>query len=175
MQTIKIKQATKTGYIEMISGGICDLSYVTSKTRRGRVQGKGMVCPTIMADQSELCKVDRIEEEPKYKIRKLTPVECYRMQGVDEHDIKAMMNVESDTRCYEASGNSIAVPVLMGIFSQLNIKGIKPWNDMSDDERYELIYRGCYINENPDIVDLETFMNGLTDEEKEKLNESKTD
>lgn len=38
---IKIRQATKKGYIEMINGGVCDLSYPTSKIRRGRVQGGG--------------------------------------------------------------------------------------------------------------------------------------
>lgn len=38
---IRIKQATKTGYIEMCNGGICDVSYPESKYRRGRVQGGG--------------------------------------------------------------------------------------------------------------------------------------
>ena len=36
-----IKQATKTGWIKMKSGGVCDVSYPTSKLRRGRVQGGG--------------------------------------------------------------------------------------------------------------------------------------
>lgn len=36
-----IKQATKDGYIKMKSGGVCDVSYPTSKLRRGRVQGGG--------------------------------------------------------------------------------------------------------------------------------------
>lgn len=39
---IKIRQATKKGYIEMINGGVCDLSYPTSKLRRGRVQRGGI-------------------------------------------------------------------------------------------------------------------------------------
>lgn len=38
---IKIKQATKKGYIECCNGGVADLSYPTSKLRRGRVQGGG--------------------------------------------------------------------------------------------------------------------------------------
>lgn len=38
---IKIRQATKTGYIEMCNGGVCDVSYPESKFRRGRVQGGG--------------------------------------------------------------------------------------------------------------------------------------
>ena len=47
MKTIKIRQATSKGYIEMIDGGVCDLAYPTSKIRRGRVQRGGKICPTI--------------------------------------------------------------------------------------------------------------------------------
>ncbi len=39
MDKIKVKQATTKGYIEMNLPGCCDLSYPTSKVRRGRVQG----------------------------------------------------------------------------------------------------------------------------------------
>ena len=39
MSRIGIKQATKDGVIEMSIPGVCDLSYPTSKLRRGRVQG----------------------------------------------------------------------------------------------------------------------------------------
>lgn len=38
MEKIRIKQATKKGYIECLVGGAVDLSYPNSKTRRGRVQ-----------------------------------------------------------------------------------------------------------------------------------------
>ena len=36
-----IKQATKQGYALLRNGGVCDLTYPSSKTRRGRVQGDG--------------------------------------------------------------------------------------------------------------------------------------
>ena len=55
---IRIKQATKDGYIEVADGGIVDLSYPNSKTRRGRVQGGGMLCPTITASANGLCRVE---------------------------------------------------------------------------------------------------------------------
>ena len=35
---VKIKQATKIGYIECSVPGVADFSFPTSKTRRGRVQ-----------------------------------------------------------------------------------------------------------------------------------------
>ena len=44
---IGVKQATKAGYIICAVPGCADLSYPTSKLRRGRVQGGGHVAPTI--------------------------------------------------------------------------------------------------------------------------------
>ena len=44
---IRIKQATKQGWIECCNGGVADLSYPGSKFRRGRVQGGGQISPTI--------------------------------------------------------------------------------------------------------------------------------
>ena len=36
---IRIKQATKHGWIDCCDGGVADLSYPNSNTRRGRVEG----------------------------------------------------------------------------------------------------------------------------------------
>ena len=44
---IGVRQATKIGYIKCAVPGCADLSYPTSKLRRGRVQGGGHVAPTI--------------------------------------------------------------------------------------------------------------------------------
>ena len=46
-KTIAIKQATKNGYVECKSGGLVDLNYPSSKTRRGRVIEKGKISPTL--------------------------------------------------------------------------------------------------------------------------------
>lgn len=46
-KTIAIKQATKNGYAECESGGLVDLNYPSSKTRRGRVIEKGKISPTL--------------------------------------------------------------------------------------------------------------------------------
>ena len=55
--------------------------------------------------------------------------------GVMDKDIDKMLAVNSNSQCYKQYGNSIVVPVLCGIFSQLNIKGVPMWNRMSDEER----------------------------------------
>lgn len=45
----------------------------------------------------------------------------------------------SPTQCYKQAGNSIVVTVLMAIFSQLNIKGVTPWNELDQEQREQLI------------------------------------
>ena len=57
---IAIKQATKQGYIECEIGGVADLSYPESKTRRGRVQNGGMICPTLTATETGVCRIENI-------------------------------------------------------------------------------------------------------------------
>ena len=74
-----------------------------------------------------------------FGVFKLTPRECGRLMGVNDQDIDRMLSVNSNSQCYKQFGNSIVVPVLMGIFSQLDIKGVKKWNDMNQEEREELI------------------------------------
>lgn len=57
---IRIKQATKQGFIECAVGGAVDLSYPNSKTRRGRVQEGGLICPTITAETTGICIIENI-------------------------------------------------------------------------------------------------------------------
>ncbi|MFR3401272.1 MAG: hypothetical protein ACLTUL_03025 [Blautia faecis] len=52
---VEIPQATKKGYIECEVGGVADLSYPDSKTRRGRVQDRGNISPTITAAETSVC------------------------------------------------------------------------------------------------------------------------
>lgn len=76
-----------------------------------------------------------------YGVFKLSPLECLRLQGVKDEDSKKMLTVNSKSQCYKQAGNSICVPVLMAIFSQLYIKGVHAWNDLTEEQRYELVER----------------------------------
>lgn len=75
----------------------------------------------------------------QYGIFKLSPRECGRLMGVSDVDIDKMLSVNSNSQCYKQFGNSIVVPVLCAIFSQLNIQGVKDWNDSTDEERKQWI------------------------------------
>ena len=54
-----------------------------------------------------------------YRIRKLTPKECWRLMGFSDDDFHKAEEVNSNTQLYKQAGNSIVVDVLEGIFKQL--------------------------------------------------------
>ena len=114
---MKIRQATKEGSIEVRPGGLFDSTYPSSKSRRGRVQGEGLICPTLTCKAST--GIIRYTRDGRF--RKLTERECFRLQGVSEKDIdkiQASSAISSDQQ-YVMAGNSICVDVLVGIFKNL--------------------------------------------------------
>lgn len=93
------------------------MSYPTSKTRRGRVQSEGMICPTITATETEIHRMG-------YRIRKLTPKECWRLMGFTDEDFAKAEKVNSNTQLYKQAGNSIVVNVLEAILKNIYETGI---------------------------------------------------
>ena len=58
----------------------------------------------------------------KFRIRKLTPRECFRLMGVDDADIdKIHASGVSNSAQYKLAGNSIVVDVLMALYKQMDI------------------------------------------------------
>lgn len=65
---VAIRQATKQGYIECEVGGVADMSYPDSKTRRGRVQDNGNTYPTITATETGICRIENSLENTTNKL-----------------------------------------------------------------------------------------------------------
>ena len=67
----------------------------------------------------------------EYRIRKLTPKECWRLMGFDDDDFdKAKAAGISNTQLYKQAGNSIVVQVLERIFEKLiETQGIGDGNE----------------------------------------------
>lgn len=107
---LKVRTANKQGYDMATDGDGVDLSYPQSNTRRGRV-GHG-VSKTLMGTDS-MGTVDN------YRIRKLTPKECWRLMGFDDEDFRKAEQVNSNTQLYKQAGNSIVVNVLEAILKNL--------------------------------------------------------
>lgn len=110
---MKIKEATKKGYAEVTRGGGCfDISHLKSKTRRGRVIENGKISPTL--DTS--CGVGVLEHEGKeIRVRKLTPKECFRLQGFPDEYYERAASVCTDSQLYKQAGNSVTVDVIYEI------------------------------------------------------------
>ena len=101
---------------------------------------KSGIAPTLtMRPEGKKTAILPVTEN--YRIRKLTPRECWRLMGFTDIDFDKAASVCSNSQLYKQAGNSIVRQVLMAIFSQMNIKGVKPWNEMSDDERRSRIGR----------------------------------
>lgn len=108
---VAIRTANRQGYDMASDGDGVDLSYPQSKTKRGRV-GHG-VSKTLMG-------ADCMGTIDNYRIRKLTPKECWRLMSFDDEDFdKAKASGVSDSQLYKQAGNSIVVKVLEGILRNL--------------------------------------------------------
>jgi len=98
-----VKEATKKGYAVATDGQSIDLSFPNSKTRRGRVGDK---VKNLMTSQNIGVFTDSI-------IRKLTPIECERLQSLPDNYTEGVSN----TQRYKALGNAFNKEVIKHILS----------------------------------------------------------
>lgn len=139
---LKIKEATKQGYALAQEGDSINLSVPESKTRRGRV-GKS-IAQTLDTSCNQgtliILKTDNIPDVKdhdgiyvelpngvicyaiwyeKYQcyitIRKLTPKECFRLQGWTDDYFDKVALVNSDSQLYKQAGNGVTVDVVKAI------------------------------------------------------------
>ena len=111
---ILIKEATKQGYAEAEIGDSVNLSHPNSKTRRGRV-GK-QIANTLLTGESQ----GVVEHD--FRIRKLTPRECWRLQGFPDWAFDKAKEVNSNSQLYKQAGNSVTVNVISAIAKELEWK-----------------------------------------------------
>ena len=111
---IRVKEATKKGFAEAEIGDSVNLSHPNSKTRRGRV-GK-QIANTLLTGESQGVV------EPDFRIRKLTPRECWRLQGFPDWAFDKAQEVNSNNQLYKQAGNSVTVNVIAAIAKKLEWK-----------------------------------------------------
>lgn len=128
---INVKEATKQGYDVAHEGDSINLSIPDSKTRRGRV-GK-QLANTLDTSCNQGIFV-QVENEltvyaiwyEKYQcyiaIRKLTPKECFRLQGWTDDYFEKAKFVNSDSQLYKQAGNGVTVNVVRAIGDKMTIR-----------------------------------------------------
>jgi hypothetical protein len=132
---VKVAEATKQGYSECRVGvDAVNLSVPGSKTIRGRV-GKEIAntldtsCNQgIFVQVSEELVVYAVWYE-KYQcyiaIRKLTPKECFRLQGWSDDYFEKAQFVNSDSQLYKQAGNGVTVTVIETIARKMKVESVK--------------------------------------------------
>jgi DNA (cytosine-5)-methyltransferase 1 len=108
---IKVREATAQGYAEAEIGDSVNLAHPNSKTHRGRV-GKGQA-NTLLTGGSQGVVI------PDFRIRKLTPRECWRLQGFPDWAFDKAQEVNSNSQLYKQAGNSVTVNVIEAIAREL--------------------------------------------------------
>jgi DNA (cytosine-5)-methyltransferase 1 len=112
---LMIRNATKKGYLvaHEWDGVVLD-----NYEARGRVQPRKS--PTIMTGTGTGTVT------PDLRIRRLTPRECWKLQGFGDDDFDLAKSIgTSDSQLYKQAGNSIAVPCLEAILRAMYIN--KSW------------------------------------------------
>lgn len=110
---IRIAENTKKGYAEATVGDSINLQVLASKTRRGRV-GKGMANTIDTTMQQHTLTEDA-------RIRRLTPIECERLQAFPDDWTKHGMGgvLISDTQRYKMCGNAVTTNVIRDVFVRI--------------------------------------------------------
>lgn len=80
---------------------------------------KGSTLESFLKKKRRQLVTDKINNNGKYVPRKLTPKECFRLMGVSDEDFEKADQVISNTALYCQAGNSIVVPVLEFIFTNM--------------------------------------------------------
>ena len=92
----------------------------------GNVYGIYGIAPTINCmgggNRMPLILIEN-EKRKKYRIRKLTPTECFRLMDVNDEDIEKMKQAGiAKTNLYKLAGNSIVVSCMYHIFRKLFVE-----------------------------------------------------
>ncbi|MGU7920046.1 DNA (cytosine-5-)-methyltransferase [Streptococcus suis] len=140
---LAIKEATTKGYSEATVGDSINLSHPNSATRRGRV-GKQMANTLLTGEEQGVVVYDFYNRKTKdevgtltasghqgntkagtfgildgIRIRKLTPRECWRLQGFPDWAFDRAQAVNSNSQLYKQAGNSVTVNVIEEIAKRL--------------------------------------------------------
>jgi len=112
---LTIKEATKKGYTTIEDGDCFDMTFPNSKTRRGRNMKDKSNCLT--AANYDYMRYEHSDKDKEVYWRKLTPVECERLQTVPDN----YTNHVSNTQRYKMLGNGWTIEVITHILKNMEL------------------------------------------------------
>lgn len=105
-----------------------DITTIKVKNQATEFAGCTDVAGTLLArdykgfGNQEMTAIVENYDNIKYRIRKLTPTECWRLMGFTDNDCKQSSEFVSDSALYKQAGNSIVTNCLTAIFYSLFYK-----------------------------------------------------
>lgn len=108
---VELEKISKTDDLDNVLGGI--YTNDSPKFNRGIKDG---LSRTIKANSHDAA----VAFTNPFRIRKLTPLECWRLMAFSDDDFYKAQAIHSNSTLYKQAGNSIVVTCLEGIFSQLH-------------------------------------------------------
>lgn len=120
---VLIPQATKQGYIECEVGGVADLSYPNSKTRRGRVQDGGHTSPTITATETGICRIEPKERFFKQALETFEKADTKYGDTIDAYNKRVNQSGYSPTITTRPEGFKTAI---LPVTKDIRIRKLTP-------------------------------------------------
>lgn len=116
---LMVEMERQVDYRILPNGNIWGIDPINGKDRQDiRITDTENIHPTLISSHKPQIKEHNMEN--KFRIRKLTPRECYRLMDVSEEDIDKLLATDiSKSQHYKLAGNSIVVSCLYYIFKQM--------------------------------------------------------
>ena len=94
--------------------------------RVGQISSDGSQCGTVVSENGLMSTISAVTHgygishiQTKYRIRKLTPKETWRLMGYSDSDFEKAEVIQSNTALYKQAGNGIVRNCLVAIFGQM--------------------------------------------------------
>ena len=110
------------GYKEVLTEEIQQLEGVGHHPLSKKKEFNGYsddVAPCLIATDYKAPKTAMFKNGEEYRIRKLTPKECFRLQSFPDWAFDKAQEVNSDSQLYKQAGNSVTVNVIHEIAKRL--------------------------------------------------------
>lgn len=103
-------------------GNIIKTDSFGGNPQRGRIYDLCGISPTLSTMQGggQEPKI-KLSLENGFRIRKLTPRECWRLQGFPDWCFDQVSQFNSDSQLYKQAGNSVTIPVVKWIAEKLEV------------------------------------------------------
>ena len=116
-----VQQLKREHFTSTIEDRIVRLGHTgVTKHNSSMVVSKGGICPTVAARDFKGPRQIVDVKKDELVVRKLTPLEYWRIQGFEDVHFKRASEVVSKSQLYKQAGNSVSVPVIKAIAEQIS-------------------------------------------------------